>query len=331
MDEIIKKDLINYVTDQYTDEESIKRIKLFCQQQTPQSLVLYRGHKKSREIRFNDFWYSASFSKKVAKEEFSSGYCCVFKINLVEVPVIDINKFIGDDIGKYKDEQEYIFLGGGSFYKDNTYNEKGFLDKGNGEFECWYKIDVNKKYDINQTFDIDQILERIPEEEYDFINDPSDIIGLNLTENQQMLVYNKIQQIKDQQNGGKKNTKSKKNIKKQIRKTRKNSNDNGKLFIKKLLREIKKIDNNYIIEINNDRLKYYRDYFISYNKPNYNCHIHLILNNYKKCELNKYYFGYVYKYYDLHSDFYKISIKNDIKKLAKKITTDFTKFILHNL
>lgn len=221
MDEIVKKDLINYVTDQYTDEESIKRIKLFCQQQLPQSIILYRGHKKSREIRFNDFWYSASLSKKVAKEEFSSGDCCVFKINLIEIPVININKLIGDDIGKYKDEEEYIFLGGGSFYKDNTCIEKGFFDKGNGEFECWYKIDKKHTFDMKQTFDINQILERIPEEEYDFINDPSDIVGLNLTEDQQVLIYNKIKEIKDKQNGGKKKRKSKKRKSIKKRKTKK--------------------------------------------------------------------------------------------------------------
>jgi hypothetical protein len=86
----ILEDLIQYVTEQKTTKDSIERIKTFCEQQQPISLVLYRGHMRSTEIRYNKFWYSATSSKKIAKEEFSSGPCCVFTIHLINVPVIDI-------------------------------------------------------------------------------------------------------------------------------------------------------------------------------------------------------------------------------------------------
>ena len=206
MDLITEQDLVTYVTEQQTTEEGNKRIKAFCEKQEPVSLVLYRGHTNSTEIRYNSFWYSATKSKTVAKEEFSSGNCCIFKINLIEVPIIDINNFIGDKIGEYNEEEECIFLGGGSFYKDQTLNEKGFTDKNNGEYECWYKVDVKTP------FDLDRILEIIPQEEYELIDEPSDIIVDNLTEDEKQLVFNKIQELKNK--GGRKSKKQ--------RKTRKN-------------------------------------------------------------------------------------------------------------
>lgn len=215
MDPLTKQDLIAYVKDQKTTEEGNKRIKEFCEKQTPVSTILYRGHKKSTEIRYNSFWYSATKSKQVAKEEFSSGNCCIFTVNLTEVPVIDINKFIGNEIGEYFEEQEFIFLGGGTFYKDQSFNQKGFLDKGNGEFECWYK------FDKKEPFNIDRILDIIPEEEYDFIDEPSDIMIGDLSESQKILVFNKIQQFKLQKNGGKKSRKNKKIRKKKTRKYKK--------------------------------------------------------------------------------------------------------------
>ena len=82
MDPQVEQDLIEYVTEQKTTPESIERIKTFCQHQPPISLVVYRGHKRSTEIRYNNFWYSATTSKDVAKDEFSSGTCCVFTIQI---------------------------------------------------------------------------------------------------------------------------------------------------------------------------------------------------------------------------------------------------------
>jgi hypothetical protein len=207
----IQEDLIEYVMEQKTTTESIERIYKFCEQQPSVSLVLYRGHIRSTEIRYNKFWYSATSSKKIAKEEFSSGPCCVFTIHLINVPVIDINQYVGDKIKDYKEEKEYIFLGGGTFYKDKTLKEKGFLNTGSGEFECWYKID-------NKQFNLERILDMIPMEEYELIESPTDIFLDGLTEEQKILVFNKIQEIKNltEQNAGN-NTKSKRQSKRQIK------------------------------------------------------------------------------------------------------------------
>lgn len=218
MDENTKKVLIEYVTEQKTSTYGNELIKNFCKQQNPQSLILYRGHKKSREIRETNNWYSASKSKQVATDEFSSKTCCIFTIHLIDVPIIDVNAFVGDQIGNYKDELECIFLGGGTFYKDEYLNKKGFLDKGNGEFECWYKLNSIIK---DKPFDVNEIINEIPEEEYDMIFEPSDIVGFDLTSEQKKLVYDKIKELQNQSGGKtKKNKKSKKRRRAKNKKTK---------------------------------------------------------------------------------------------------------------
>lgn len=216
MDERTKADLIAYVKDQKTTQESIGRIKEFCQAQPPVSLVVYRGHIGNSEIRYNSNWYSATKSKKVAKEEFSSGDCCVFTIHLVDVPVIDVNKWLAHEIGDYNEEEEYIFLGGGTFYTDSTLQKEGVADNNNGEYECWYVVNSE-----NIPFDIDRILSIIDEGEYDIIETPNDIIieGEVLSEEQKQLVFDKIQQLK----GGGRRKKAKK-----TKKTKKNKRQKTK-------------------------------------------------------------------------------------------------------
>ena len=198
-----KEDLIKYVIDQKTTYASNQRIKKFCETQKPESLILYRGHKNSTKIRPN-IWYSASKSKEIAIEEFSSGKgkCCVFKIHLIDIPIIDINKLIGSKIGKYAAEKEVIFLGGGIFYEDETLSKEGFKDNGNGEYEGWYKMNIAKPL-----FDLERILTQIPEDEYEFIDSPSDIkiLTVKLTTPEKRKVFDKIQEIKN-----KKSTETKK-------------------------------------------------------------------------------------------------------------------------
>lgn len=191
----VLNDLIDYVTEQKTTKESVERIRKFCEQQRPISLVLYRGHKRDDPvIRHNNFWYSATSSKQIAKDEFSSKSCCVFTIHLINVPAIDINEHIGDKIKGYKQEKEYIFLGGGTFYQDETLEEEGFSDKHNGEFECWYKIDLSSPPPANE-FNLDRILVLL-EDEYDLIDEVADIFLDGLTEDQKVLVCSEIQEIK---------------------------------------------------------------------------------------------------------------------------------------
>lgn len=230
MDELTKDYLISYVTNQITSDEGNNIIKIFCEKQSRVSMIVYRGHNNVSEIRVNNLWYSATKSKKVAKEEFAANECCIFKINLVNIPIIDINKFIGNDIGEYKEEDEVIFLGGGVFYADKSLSTQGFRDLGNGEYECWYKI-ADK---TNNMFDIDRYV-KLLEEEYDMIDSPSDIFIDNITEDQKNLIFEKIKEIKSNMiNGGKKRRKTKKSTK-----TKKHLKKNKKKSLKKYFKNKK--------------------------------------------------------------------------------------------
>lgn len=175
-----KKVLKDYVVDQKIDSSGVKIIKDFCETQPPISNIFYRGHKRSREIRFNKNWFSATEDKHVAKNEFASSDCCVFTIHLVNIPTIYVNKFIGEEIGHYKEEKECIFLGGGKFYKDKTTTTEGFHEKKPGEFECWYKLPIiEEKPEIRHSTETSvekNIFQLIPIDEYDFIDSPEDII-----------------------------------------------------------------------------------------------------------------------------------------------------------
>lgn len=49
-----------------------------------------------------------------------------------------------EETRSYEEENEYIVLGGGTFYKDATMKEKGFTQIGNGKYECWYSL-INRE------------------------------------------------------------------------------------------------------------------------------------------------------------------------------------------
>jgi hypothetical protein len=120
-------------------------------------------------------------------------------------------------------------------------------------------------------------------------------------------------------------------------KTRKNKNRNIKerQFVKNLLEEFK--NKNFYIK----RTKIYgehhfkNDYYLSLNNiDNYDEHIHLILHNYKKNKNNNYSFGYMFKKYNkshthyIHSEYVKINIDDNCKKLALNIIKQYNKFLL---
>jgi len=203
MNATVKQHLIDYVVNQRTTPEIILAIKNFCQVQTPLSIILFRGHKQHQETILPGSWVSASLSEHIARNEFADERCCVFKIHLINVPCIDVNHYVGDDIGTHYDEQEYIFLGGGKFYKQPDLTEPGFLNLGNGNFECWYSIDepVGEAKEVNPIDKINRIFEQISGDEYELISSPSDIVGFNLSPEEQLLVYNKIKQASDKTGG----------------------------------------------------------------------------------------------------------------------------------
>ena len=184
--------LISYVTNQEYGKNK-KMIEIFCKKQPPQTITLYRGHMNSTEIRKN-IWYSTTKSKKVAKEEFAGKTCCVFTIHVVNVPVLDVNKQVKGKIGKYAEEEEFILLGGGTFYKDKLMTEPGFSDIGDGEYVCWYSSDTKKRsMRKDDRSIIKRYADQIPEEEYEFITKPSDVIFSGITEAQKEKVYAEIQ------------------------------------------------------------------------------------------------------------------------------------------
>jgi len=244
MDERIEADLIDYVVEEHLTSKSKLRIRDFCEIQPPITTTVYRGHGKSKTIR-DSIWHSASKSIEVAKTEFAGKNCCVFTIHLIDVPSIDINEWIGDKIKKkFSEEEEIIFLGGGVFYKDELLHEKGFLEPIDGKFECWYSLLKNETKiqntpDVESVSNVERALQQIPEDEYELISTPNDIIisGIDLTEKEKSEVFNIIQRIQriqqEKQKGGKNKKASKKHNKKSSKKHNKKSSKKQTKRIKK--------------------------------------------------------------------------------------------------
>ena len=125
IDSYTKETLIEYVVDQRLDRRIELVIRNFCEQQDPLSITVYRGHRKTPNIR-SGMWYSASTNINIAADQFAGPQCCIFIVHLVNVNCIDVNRFVGNSIGDKNEETEFIFLGGGTFYKNRALTEKGF-------------------------------------------------------------------------------------------------------------------------------------------------------------------------------------------------------------
>ena len=167
-----KNFLKEYVEDFKCEEKCGKKIEEFCSKQPKQSLTVYRGQKKGHLLDSNP-WHSATTDKNIAREEFAGENGYVLKINLINVPVINVCEYIGDEISHYGEEQEYIFLGGGVCFTSKEMNEEGFkYNRDDNNFECWYEI-----RNINNLF------EEIDPDEYDFIDDYNDIVFSNINLN----------------------------------------------------------------------------------------------------------------------------------------------------
>lgn len=112
-----------------------------------ETIEVYRGQEKE-EIR-RSTWFSCSTNSRVASDFASraeDGEGHIFKIHVENVPVIDVNRILTENSDKYltqltkfESENEYIVLGGGTFYQDKNKtiegysNTRAFYDK-----ECWY-------------------------------------------------------------------------------------------------------------------------------------------------------------------------------------------------
>ncbi len=237
MDKFVEEVLIEYVKEQHLDRKKNAEIVIseFCSNQSPLSITIYRGHTKTPLIK-PGLWYSATTDINIATHEFAGTHCCVFIIHLLDVPCIDINYFIGDKIGDKQDEKEIIFLGGGTFYKNNELTEEGYLELdinkfGKRVFECWYSLSnqyIKQPQPNTQVVrdNVERILNIIDPEEYEFITSIDDIFDNNeLSNEEKQQVLNEIKKRKAK--GGKKitnlrNTKKNKKRKRKRSKTLKN-------------------------------------------------------------------------------------------------------------
>ena len=245
MDTLTEKVLIEYVTEQYLDptKKAKKVIYDFCVKQPTFSGVVFRAHRKTPIIR-EDSWFSASYNINAASEGFAGNDCCIFVIHLVDIPCINVNKFVGEKIGDKNEEEEVIFLGGGIFYKNKELTEEGYTELGNNNkfnknmFECWYKINDNKKENIKKEDGnkVERMIDMIDPEEYEFITSVDDIITdkFGLTPEEQQMVFDEIQKRK--KSGGKKRRRNRKTKKtKQRNKKHKNQKSKKRRYTKKII------------------------------------------------------------------------------------------------
>jgi hypothetical protein len=141
------KSLIDYVVNQSSNAINYKNIHDLIKNQKEKTLVVYRGNGDDKDEPnkiYTGKWFSTTSCEKIAFDEFSGTDCCVFKINILNCKILDVNKFVKDKIGNYADEKEILILGGGKFYKNKDCTELGYNETGieNGiqHFECYYKI-----------------------------------------------------------------------------------------------------------------------------------------------------------------------------------------------
>lgn len=191
--------LVNYVNKHETTNQEYKSIHEFCKTQPKQTKILYRGHDENTPRIDKRDWFSTTSDKKIAKEEFAGKTCCVFIIHIVDVPMIDVNHFVKDRIEKHKHENEFIVLGGGEFYKDANYSEKGFQKQPDGTYECWYKISEKSKSPKSKSPNtkINRAFEQIDPDEYDMIDSAADIhVTIELSKHEKEKVFQMIQKAK---------------------------------------------------------------------------------------------------------------------------------------
>jgi hypothetical protein len=179
MDETTIQYLTRYVVEQDCDRKCQGILLDAIKTCPPMTTTVYRGHRSGTTIK-KTIWFSTSKSKKIAKEEFSSKDCCVFTIHLVNVPALDVYKYIPK--GRMGDEEEILVLGGGTFYSDSSLKQEGFRNLGSGEFECWYTIRPER--------DLNAIANDLREES-EFIETPEDITAFlpGLTKREQLEVF----------------------------------------------------------------------------------------------------------------------------------------------
>lgn len=212
MDDIEKSVLREYVHEQSCNANCKLTITRVLQRMPRATMTVYRGQGSSKEIRPTD-WFSTSKSKKEAKEGFTRNTCCLFTLHLEDIPVLDVYEHIPR--GSVADEDEVIVLGRGTFYSDSSMRTPGFKDRGNGEFEAWYKISDSVPLARRTTAQLDTITQDL-KDEMDLI-DSSDNLTMfysDLNKEEREYIFNKLK------SGGKHRKTRRRNRRNNTRKSR---------------------------------------------------------------------------------------------------------------
>lgn len=258
IDKTTKMDLINYVKDQHLNTLSEKRIYNFCLEQTPLNITVYRGHFNDKQIN-PSHWYSSSKKMDVAHKEFAGKECCLFIIHLINTMGIDVNAFVGNEIGDKNQEEEVIFVGGGTFYQNDTCTTTGFKDVGMTQttqtYECWYSLNppsvntdsmshrVTNKESITNVNNVEKALSVIDEDEYEFIHNVNDIhVDIPLTSEEKQQVLDEILR-RTSVGGAKRKSKKMKHASKRLALNKNNTKKNKHKYVSKKNQYISKKNN----------------------------------------------------------------------------------------
>jgi hypothetical protein len=116
----------------------------YAKKQPRKTMTVYRGQYSQKNIKLlNSGFISTTKDERIANR--FKDNCCLFAINLINVPVIDVNETI-KSINENRSSYNQIILP-----KDKK-NEKEIIVPGGGKF---YKYEPLQGFDIEEGFDID--------------------------------------------------------------------------------------------------------------------------------------------------------------------------------
>ena len=138
--------LKSYIVDfeSITDNE-YNTILEYAKKQPKKTMTVYRGQYSQKNLKLlKSSFISTSKDERIANRFKDS--CCLFAINLINVPVIDVNETI-KSINENRSSYNQIILP-----KDKK-NEKEIIVPGGGKF---YKYEPLQGFEIEEGFDIDE-------------------------------------------------------------------------------------------------------------------------------------------------------------------------------
>ena len=179
--------LVDYVKNQSFSIDNYMNIYNLLKNQKEKTMTLYRGNgddKPHPDSINTGKWFSTTQNENIAFEEFSGEKCCVFMIHILNTKVLDVNKFVKDKISDYADEEEFLVLGGGNFYKNKECTQPGYnylrIKNNKKYFECYYKVSEKSSRKSNKTikkkYNLTEIIKIIQDDESsEFIENVDDL------------------------------------------------------------------------------------------------------------------------------------------------------------